>query len=159
MDERSDATEPPSATLAHDCAQPGAPRRVAALPRAPRPGGRGGVAVPEGRGGSADREGPVSAPASTSTLEEAVRAQSAPGVAPARPAAVDRRAGLVPQLVLAFVCAAYAIGAALGWGSDRLALIMGDFGLSAAAAVAAVSCFLHARGRRVSFRPAWMLFG
>ncbi|MFF3895902.1 putative bifunctional diguanylate cyclase/phosphodiesterase [Streptomyces sp. NPDC001812] len=101
----------------------------------------------------------MSAPASTSTLEEAVRAQSAPGAAPARPAAVDRRTGLVPQLVLAFVCAAYAIGAALGWGSDRLALIMGDFGLSAAAAAAAVSCFLHARGRRVGFRPAWMLFG
>lgn len=105
------------------------------------------------------REGPVSAPASTSTLEEAVRTQPAPGVTPVRPEAVERRAGLVPQLVLAFVCAAYAIGAALGWGSDRLALIMGDFGLSVAAAAAAVSCFLHARGRSVGFRPAWLLFG
>ncbi|MGY3204225.1 putative bifunctional diguanylate cyclase/phosphodiesterase [Streptomyces sp. TE5632] len=101
----------------------------------------------------------MSAPTSTPTLEEAVRTRPAPGVTPAGPTAVDRRAGLVPQLALAFVCAAYAIGAALGWGSDRFALIMGDFGLSAAAAAAAVSCFLYARGRRISFRPAWLLFG
>ena len=35
---------------------------------------------------------------------------------------------------------------------------MGDFGLSAAAGTAAVSCFLYARSRRVRFRPAWLLF-
>ncbi|MEU9780876.1 EAL domain-containing protein [Streptomyces phaeochromogenes] len=66
--------------------------------------------------------------------------------------------GVVPQLVLALVCAGYAVGSALGWGSPRLALIMGDFGLSAAAATAAVSCFLCARTRRSRFRPAWLLF-
>ncbi|UIX30564.1 putative bifunctional diguanylate cyclase/phosphodiesterase [Streptomyces sp. GQFP] len=64
---------------------------------------------------------------------------------------------LVSQLVLALVCAGYAFGSALGWGSPRLALIMGDFGLSAAAATAAVSCFLYARSR-IRFRPAWLLF-
>ncbi|MFD3312116.1 putative bifunctional diguanylate cyclase/phosphodiesterase [Streptomyces sp. NPDC058656] len=66
--------------------------------------------------------------------------------------------GVVPQLLLALVCAGYAVGSALGWGSPRLALIMGDFGLSAAAATAAVSCFLCARTRRSRFRPAWLLF-
>lgn len=65
---------------------------------------------------------------------------------------------LVPQLGLALVCAAYAVGSALGWGSPRLALIMGDFGLSAAAATAAVSCFRYARSRHSRFRPAWLLF-
>jgi diguanylate cyclase (GGDEF)-like protein/PAS domain S-box-containing protein len=35
---------------------------------------------------------------------------------------------------------------------------MGDFGLSAAAGTAAVSCFLYARNRRIRFRPAWLLF-
>ncbi|WP_205571366.1 EAL domain-containing protein [Streptomyces sp. YIM 130001] len=68
------------------------------------------------------------------------------------------RTGLVPQLLLALVCAGYATGAALGWGSPRLALFMGDFGLSAAAAVAAVSCYLYSRTRRSRFRPAWLLF-
>ncbi|MFJ8112210.1 putative bifunctional diguanylate cyclase/phosphodiesterase [Streptomyces sp. NPDC096132] len=67
-------------------------------------------------------------------------------------------ASLVHQLVLALLCAGYAVGSALGWGSDELALIMGDFGLSAAAGAAAVSCFLYARTRRVRFRPAWLLF-
>lgn len=66
--------------------------------------------------------------------------------------------GLLPQLVLALVCAGYAVGSALDWGSATLALIMGDFGLSAAAGTAAVSCFLCARSRRSRFRPAWLLF-
>jgi diguanylate cyclase (GGDEF)-like protein/PAS domain S-box-containing protein len=57
------------------------------------------------------------------------------------------------------VCALYAIGSALGWGSREVALIMGDFGLSIAAGAAAVSCFVYARNRRVRFRPAWLLFG
>lgn len=64
----------------------------------------------------------------------------------------------VSQLLLALLCAGYAVGSALGWGSDRLALVMGDFGLTAAAGTAAVSCFLYARTRRVRFRPAWLLF-
>ncbi|MBO1336345.1 bifunctional diguanylate cyclase/phosphodiesterase [Streptomyces sp. VRA16 Mangrove soil] len=72
--------------------------------------------------------------------------------------APERGAGVGPQLVLVLVCAGYAVGSALGWGSDRIALFMGDFGLSLAAAVAAVSNFLYARSRRSRFRPAWLLF-
>ncbi|MFJ2115272.1 MULTISPECIES: putative bifunctional diguanylate cyclase/phosphodiesterase [unclassified Streptomyces] len=66
--------------------------------------------------------------------------------------------GLIPQLLLAFVCGGYAAGAALGWGSEGLALFMGDFGLSLAALIAAVSCFLYARTQDNRFRPAWLLF-
>ncbi|MFG2329172.1 putative bifunctional diguanylate cyclase/phosphodiesterase [Streptomyces sp. NPDC048604] len=65
---------------------------------------------------------------------------------------------LAGQLALALICAGYAAGAALGWGSPRLALVMGDFGLSAAALAAAVSCFLYGRLRDIRFRPAWLLF-
>ncbi|MEE1927317.1 diguanylate cyclase [Streptomyces sp. TRM 70351] len=68
-------------------------------------------------------------------------------------------AAALPQLVLAGVCLAYAGGAALGWGSREVALIMGDFGLAAAAFLAAASCFWYARTRRGDFRPAWYLFG
>lgn len=82
---------------------------------------------------------------------------SSPGALLARRPVSGGGASLVSQLVLALVCAAYAVGSAFGWGSPRLALIMGDFGLSAAAAAAAVSCFLYAR-RRIRFRPAWLLF-
>ena len=82
---------------------------------------------------------------------------SSPGALSARRPVSGGGASLVSQLVLALVCAGYAVGSALGWGSPRLALIMGDFGLSAAAATAAVSCFLYAR-RRIRFRPAWLLF-
>ncbi|MDT0378681.1 diguanylate cyclase [Streptomyces sp. DSM 42041] len=61
--------------------------------------------------------------------------------------------------MLAAVCGAYATGAAFGWGSPRMALIMGDFGLAAAALLAAVSCFWYARTHRSGrFRPAWYLF-
>ncbi|MFI0242461.1 EAL domain-containing protein [Streptomyces sp. NPDC016845] len=63
-----------------------------------------------------------------------------------------------PQVALTLLCAAYATGSALGWGSEEVALFMGDFGLSVAAAVAAVSNFLYARSRRSRFRPAWLLF-
>ncbi|MEW1724750.1 EAL domain-containing protein [Streptomyces sp. NPDC093109] len=66
--------------------------------------------------------------------------------------------GLLPQLALALICGGYATGAALGWGSERLALFMGDFGLSIAALIAAVSCFCYARGHVSRFRPAWLLF-
>nr|WP_323377780.1 EAL domain-containing protein [Streptomyces smaragdinus] len=65
----------------------------------------------------------------------------------------------MPQLVLAILCGAYATGAALGWGSARAALIMGDFGLSAAALTASVSCLLYARIQHNRFRPAWLMFG
>ncbi|MER5210666.1 EAL domain-containing protein [Streptomyces sp. NPDC002838] len=100
-----------------------------------------------------------SPPSSTTTLDGALRAQPSPGAPLIRPPASGSGSSMVPQLVLALVCAGYAVGSALGWGSQQVALIMGDFGLSAAAGAAAVSCFLYARNRRVRFRPAWLLFG
>ncbi|WP_406136472.1 putative bifunctional diguanylate cyclase/phosphodiesterase [Streptomyces sp. NBC_01089] len=66
--------------------------------------------------------------------------------------------GLLSQLLLAVVCGGYAVGSAFDWGSEQLALVMGDFGLSFAAALAAVSCFFYARTREIRFRPAWLLF-
>ncbi|MFE6332855.1 putative bifunctional diguanylate cyclase/phosphodiesterase [Streptomyces sp. NPDC057806] len=99
-----------------------------------------------------------SPPPPTTTLNGALRAHPSSGALP-RPPSTGGGAGMVPQLVLALVCAGYAVGSALGWGSAELALIMGDFGLSAAAGAAAVSCFLYARSRRIRFRPAWLLFG
>ncbi|WP_399131856.1 putative bifunctional diguanylate cyclase/phosphodiesterase [Streptomyces sp. ITFR-16] len=75
-----------------------------------------------------------------------------------RQQAVGRAPALLPQLLLGLVCAGYAVGAAMGWGSEQVALFMGDFGLSAAALVAAVSCFLFARSAENRFRPAWLLF-
>ncbi|MGC0374615.1 putative bifunctional diguanylate cyclase/phosphodiesterase [Streptomyces sp. SAI-229] len=101
----------------------------------------------------------MSAPTPTSTLDGALRQQSAPTAPAAGAPAAGRRPGPAAQLVLALVCAAYAVGAAFGWGSEQLALIMGDFGLSAAAGAAAVSCFVYARRPRTRFRPAWLLFG
>ncbi|MES4892591.1 EAL domain-containing protein [Streptomyces sp. NPDC096012] len=96
-------------------------------------------------------------PSMTSTLDGAVRAPHPQDVPPPRrPAA--RMGTLTEQLVLAVVCAGYAAGSAFDWGSEQVALIMGDFGLSAAAGAAAVSCFLYGRTARVRFRPAWMLF-
>jgi diguanylate cyclase (GGDEF)-like protein/PAS domain S-box-containing protein len=102
----------------------------------------------------------VSAPPSpTTTLDGALRARPARGaLLPSRPPVLRGGSSLVHQLLLALVCAGYALGSALGWGSREVALIMGDFGLSAAAGAAAVSCFLHARDRRVRFRQAWLLF-
>ncbi|MER5476181.1 EAL domain-containing protein [Streptomyces sp. NPDC002734] len=69
-----------------------------------------------------------------------------------------RAAALAPLLLLAVVCAGYALGSATGWGSPRAALVMGDFGLSAAGAAAAVSCFLYSRRQGDEVRPAWLLF-
>ncbi|MDB1088381.1 diguanylate cyclase [Streptomyces sp. ACA25] len=64
-----------------------------------------------------------------------------------------------PQLAVIVLCGGYAVGAALGWGSPYAALVMGDFGLSAAALAACVSCLWYARTRACEFRPAWVLFG
>lgn len=83
---------------------------------------------------------------------------SAEGVLLGRRAVGGSGTGLVARLLLALICGGYTAGAALGWGSDELALFMGDFGLSLAAAIAAVSCFFYARGRSSRFRPAWLLF-
>ncbi|MFJ6083360.1 putative bifunctional diguanylate cyclase/phosphodiesterase [Streptomyces sp. NPDC092369] len=94
---------------------------------------------------------------SATTLDGALRAQPSSGTPLPRPPAVGGPS-LVHQLVLALVCAGYAVGSALGWGSEQVALVMGDFGLSAAAGTAAVSLFVHTRSRRIRFRPAWLLF-
>ncbi|MFJ2717291.1 putative bifunctional diguanylate cyclase/phosphodiesterase [Streptomyces sp. NPDC087437] len=91
-------------------------------------------------------------------FDGALRTPSAPEALLPRPSAADGRSRLAPQLLLALLCAGYAIGAAFGWGSSEVALFMGDFGLSAAAGTAAVSCALYARGRHVRFRTAWLLF-
>ncbi|MCM2387741.1 putative bifunctional diguanylate cyclase/phosphodiesterase [Streptomyces albipurpureus] len=82
---------------------------------------------------------------------------SAPGAVVAHEPAPNGT-GVVAQFILALICAGYGVGAALGWGSPELALIMGDFGLSAGALVAAVSCFLYARTSPPRLRPAWLLF-
>ncbi|WP_431783297.1 putative bifunctional diguanylate cyclase/phosphodiesterase [Streptomyces chumphonensis] len=68
------------------------------------------------------------------------------------------RPSVVPQLVLVAACLSYAAGAALGWGSRGVALFMGDFGLSAAAFLAAGSCYWYARTHPGTSRPAWYLF-
>ncbi|MFH8566146.1 putative bifunctional diguanylate cyclase/phosphodiesterase [Streptomyces sp. NPDC017988] len=100
----------------------------------------------------------MSAPPATTVLEAGPSsAPPAPGTPPARRSLSGGR-GLVSQFALLLICGAYALGSALGWGSERLALIMGDFGLSVAAAAAAVSCFRYSRTRRSRFRPAWLLF-
>ncbi|MET7685540.1 EAL domain-containing protein [Streptomyces sp. NPDC005423] len=97
-------------------------------------------------------------PSPTTTLDGALRPQPAPGARLPRTPAPGSAGSTVQQLALALVCAGYAVGSALDWGSAQLARIMGDFGLSAAAGSAAVSCFLYARSRRIRFRPAWLLF-
>ncbi|MFE1442398.1 putative bifunctional diguanylate cyclase/phosphodiesterase [Streptomyces sp. NPDC058739] len=100
----------------------------------------------------------MSSPPPTTTLDGVLRALPVPASSLGRPPAGQGGVSPVRQLGLALVCAGYGVGSALGWGSEQAALIMGDFGLSAAAGTAAVSCFLYARRRRVRFRPAWLLF-
>lgn len=97
---------------------------------------------------------------SSSTLSPMLRsAEPLPGPLPHGGPSPERGgATLRAQLVLALLCAAYAVGAAFSWGNEQVALVMGDFGLSAAAGAAAVSCFRYARSRRSRFRPAWLLF-
>ena len=88
------------------------------------------------------------------------RTVSATGAVLARPPMPGggRAAGLLPQLLVALLCGGYATGAALGWGSSEVALVMGDFGLSAAALTAAMSCLAYARNGSGRHRPAWALF-
>ncbi len=62
----------------------------------------------------------------TPTLDGALRPASGPRTL--LPASAVGRPGPAAQLVLALVCGAYAVGAAFGWGSERLALIMGTSG-------------------------------
>ncbi|WP_423833962.1 putative bifunctional diguanylate cyclase/phosphodiesterase [Streptomyces manipurensis] len=75
-----------------------------------------------------------------------------------RPSVSGGGRALAMQLVLAVVSGGYAVGAALNWGSEELAEIMGDFGLSAAGLLAAVSCYTYARTIDSRERPAWLLF-
>ncbi|MET8947996.1 EAL domain-containing protein [Streptomyces sp. NPDC004542] len=97
-------------------------------------------------------------PAPVTTLDTGLRPQRPSGALLSRPPVSGDGSRLVHQLALALICAGYAVGSALGWGSDEVALFMGDFGLTAAAGTAAVSCFLYARSPRVRFRSAWLLF-
>ncbi|MFF7156430.1 EAL domain-containing protein [Streptomyces sp. NPDC008139] len=84
---------------------------------------------------------------------------SSTGAVLARPSARGGRgAGLLPQLLVAVLCGGYTTGAVLGWGSSEVALVMGDFGLSAAAATATVSSLVYARKVCGQHRPAWLLF-
>ncbi|MER5218996.1 putative bifunctional diguanylate cyclase/phosphodiesterase [Streptomyces flaveus] len=156
MDQRSEAAGPPTANPARTTQKrprppspPQAQRSQAARAPTLEPashGSGGGTPFskpgPEGLGGGTDRRDTV----------------SSQGALLARRPLADSGTSLVPQVVLALVCATYTIGCVFGWGSQTLALIMGDFGLSAAAAAAAVSCFLGARSGRSRFRPAWLLF-
>lgn len=96
-----------------------------------------------GRAGIRGRGGPVSAPGAALLN---------------RPSLSGGGKGLAMQLLLAVISGGYAVGAALNWGSEEVAEIMGDFGLSAAGLLAAVSCYTYARAIDSRERPAWLLF-
>ncbi|MFI8459800.1 putative bifunctional diguanylate cyclase/phosphodiesterase [Kitasatospora sp. NPDC085464] len=70
-----------------------------------------------------------------------------------------RESRALPGLVLGGLCLAYAMGATAGWGSRQLSIFMGDFGLSAAALAAALSCLVYGCTVGGHARPAWLLFG
>src|SRR4051794_6005190 len=142
MDQRSDAAGPPAPTLAHSRAQTRPPCRSRRSPQPsspqeqqPQEACAPGAPGPLGPRSGADREDPVSSPPSpTTTLDGALRARPARGaLLPSRPPVLRGGSSLVHQLLLALVCAGDALGSALGWGSPRVALIMGGFGLGAAA--------------------------
>jgi diguanylate cyclase (GGDEF)-like protein/PAS domain S-box-containing protein len=84
----------------------------------------------------------------------------APGTASVEALACSegRRSGLLPQLLIAVLTGGYATGAAFGWGSSEISLLMGDFGLSGAALAACLSCLRYAKVAPGCGRPAWMLF-
>ena len=98
---------------------------------------------------------PAAVPRPGSAPGERPRGGRSPGSAASR----RRRGPAAPSSLLAVVCGGYAVGAALGWGSREVALVMGDFGLSAAAACSPPSPASSTPARRGSrFRPAWLLF-
>ncbi|MFD7320198.1 putative bifunctional diguanylate cyclase/phosphodiesterase [Streptomyces sp. NPDC059875] len=159
MDRRSDAAGPPSTTLARPIpAQetPDGDRRGAPVTAPGALIGRGPVAAGPAPGATAPggAAAPGAAPGGTPAKGAGDGAGGARGPDPTR----SEGGGVLTQVVLGLICAAYATGAALGWGSEQLALVMGDFGLSAAALAAGVSCFLYTRLRESRFRPAWLLF-
>ena len=83
-----------------------------------------------------------------------------PGVPAADAGAVRAaRAVTLPRLLPGLLCAAYALGSVLGWGSAGVAVFMGDFGLAGASLAASLSCVVRACRIRGSARPAWLLFG
>ncbi|MFE9221392.1 putative bifunctional diguanylate cyclase/phosphodiesterase [Streptomyces lavendulae] len=96
-----------------------------------------------GRAGTSRRGGPVNPPGAALLT---------------RPPVAGGGGGLAAQLLLAVVSGGYAVGAALGWGSEELAKVMGDFGLSTAGLLAAVSCYHYARTIDRRERPAWLMF-
>lgn len=83
---------------------------------------------------------------------------TAPSAVLSRSSVATRWFGFFPQLLVALVCAGYGIGSAVGWGAPTVASVMGDFGLSAAAMCASVSCFCYACTVSCRSRPAWVLF-
>jgi diguanylate cyclase (GGDEF)-like protein/PAS domain S-box-containing protein len=89
--------------------------------------------------------------------------------APADPAARDahgpeplrlsQAAARLQRILVILACLVYVAGAAYGWGSSSLAVFMGDFGLSAAALTASLSCFAYGFASGGRTRPAWLCFG
>ncbi|MEU8521603.1 EAL domain-containing protein [Streptomyces sp. NPDC048577] len=120
---------------------------------------RGGARDAEATGGRGGTDGSEAPGPRRSGPGPWIPGPRTPGAQDPGPGRTDTGTGaIVAQILLGLVCAGYATGAALGWGSEELALVMGDFGLSAAALAACVSCLLHARVRGNRFRPAWLLF-
>ncbi len=133
----------------HHQRRPGVRRRNARpahrSPRDPVPGG------PGGRGDAAL--------ASRTHARRGAAAPAGARSAAAPPVGRFRRAELRPPAAAGPALRGVRDRLRVRLGLPRLARIMGDFGLAAAAGAAAVSCFLYARNRRVRFRPAWLLFG
>lgn len=125
--------------------------------------GRPGPGVPDHPSSPADGPGPEAAdPAGGPHHHPPHEPAEGPGEGPApRPGRAARllRSPRLPGGLMAALCLAYALGAALGWGSPGLALFMGDFGLAAAALAAALSCLVHGCTVSGHLRQAWLLFG
>ncbi|KRV49374.1 phosphodiesterase [Wenjunlia vitaminophila] len=83
---------------------------------------------------------------------------SSPSIVLSRAPVATGRPGLLPPVLVALLCIAYAAGSAAGWGTAFLAAVMGDFGLSAASLCAGASCLWYAHRSPGCSRPAWVLF-
>lgn len=153
MERRSDADERTVAAARTDGAQ--RPPMAGSLPRA-------GIAEAAAAGPErAAPEGPGEGPGAGEHVPGGPGAGSPPVSALGAllaPRSTAGSTGLRSRILLGVVCAGYSVGAAVGWGSPQVAVFMGDFGLAAAALIAAVSCFLYARAVRGRLRPAWLLF-
>ncbi|EFE77811.1 integral membrane phosphodiesterase [Streptomyces filamentosus NRRL 15998] len=153
MERRADADE---RTVAAVRAQgPHHPPMAGSMPRSGDPGAAGAAAE------RATQEGPRAEPGAGERLPGGPGAGSSPVSALGAllaPRSESGSTGMRSRILLGLVCAGYSVGAAFGWGSPQVAVFMGDFGLAAAALVAAVSCFLYARTGAGRLRPAWLLF-